>query len=88
VEKLPVETTVNMWIDKYNCFLMNKTESSAFEKTNYKNNNGTEIVLYKMFSGGHSWPGGEKIRRFADNPVRNVSATDLIWEFFKNNPKH
>ena len=87
VEKLPVETTVNMWINKYNSFLMNKSQSSAFEKTSYKNNNGTEIVLYKMFSGGHSWPGGEKLRRFADNPVKSVSATDLIWEFFKNNPK-
>jgi len=88
VEKLSVETTVNMWVNKYSCFLMNKSESTVFEKTNYKNNNGTEIVLYKMFGGGHSWPGGEKIRRFADNPVKNVSATDLIWEFFKNNPKH
>ena len=88
VEYLPVETTVNLWVDKYNAFLMSKSESSAFFKTNYKNSNGTEIVLYKMLSGGHSWPGGEKIRRFADNPIKSVSATDLIWEFFKNNPKH
>lgn len=88
VVKLPVETTVNIWVNKYNCFLMSKSEGSLFEKINYKNNNGTEIVLYKMFGGGHSWPGGEKIRRFADNPIKNVSATDLIWEFFKNNPKN
>ena len=87
VEKLPVETVLNLWVNKYNCFLMNKSESTAFHKINYKNNNGTEIVLYKMLSGGHSWPGGEKIRMFADAPVKNVSATDLIWEFFKNNPK-
>ena len=87
VEKLPVETVLNLWVNKYNCFLMNKLESSAFHKTSYKNNNDTEIVLYKMLSGRHSWPGGEKIRRFADTPVKNVSATDLIWEFFKDNPK-
>ncbi len=88
VEKLPVETVLNLWVNKYNCFLMNKSESAAFHKINYKNNNGTEIVLYKMFSGGHSWPGGERIRKFGDEPLKNVSATDLIWEFFKNNPKH
>jgi len=88
VDYLPVETTVNLWANKYNAFLMSKSESAAFIKTNYKNNNGTEIVLYKMLSGGHSWPGGEKIRRFADNPVKNVSATDLIWEFFKDRSKH
>jgi polyhydroxybutyrate depolymerase len=87
VEKLPVETTVNMWIKKYNAFLLNKSESSSFQKTSYKNNNGTEIVLYKLLSGGHSWPGGERIRRFADSPIKNVSATELIWDFFKNNPK-
>lgn len=84
VEKLPVETVVNLWKYKYDCFLMNKSESSSFQKTSYKNNKGTEIVFYKMLSGGHSWPGGEKIRRFGDAPVKTVSATDLIWEFFKN----
>jgi len=87
VEKLPVETVVNFWVDNYKCYLMNKSESSSFHKTYYKNNKGTEIVLYKMLSGGHSWPGGEKIRMFGDTPVKNVSATDLIWEFFKDNPK-
>lgn len=88
VEFLPVETTVNFWVNVYNGFLMHRSESTDFHKTSYKNNNGTEIISYKMLYGGHSWPGGEKIRRFADNPVKNVSATDLIWEFFKNNPKH
>ena len=88
VEKLPVETVVNLWVDKYNCYLMNKSESSSFHKTYYKNNIQTEIILYKMLSGGHSWPGGEKIRMFGDTPVKNVSATDLMWEFFKNNPKY
>jgi polyhydroxybutyrate depolymerase len=88
VEYLPVEKTVNFWVKKYDGFLMHRSESTEFLKTSYKNNNGTEIILYKMMHGGHSWPGGEKIRRFADNPVKNVSATDLIWEFFKNNPKH
>ncbi|MBE0539128.1 MAG: prolyl oligopeptidase family serine peptidase, partial [Ignavibacterium sp.] len=84
VEKLPVETVVNLWKNKYNCFLMNKSDSSAFQKTSYKNNNETEIVFYKMLGGGHSWPGGENIRRFGDAPVNTVSATNLIWEFFNN----
>ena len=87
IEKLPVETVVDLWVNKYNCFLMNKSEGSAFHKTSYKNNNDTEIVLYKMLSGGHSWPGGKRIRKFGDEPVKNVSATDLIWEFFNYNPK-
>ena len=64
-----------------------ESDSSSFQKISYINKNGTEIILYKMLSGGHSWPGGEKLRKFADNPVKNVSATDIIWDFFKSNPK-
>jgi polyhydroxybutyrate depolymerase len=87
IEKLSVETVLNLWINKYNCFLLNKSESSSYHKISYKNNNGTEIVLYKMLSGGHSWPGGQKIRTFGDIPVKTVSATDLIWDFFKYSHK-
>lgn len=87
IEKLPVEKVINMWAQKFDCIHMHTSESSSFQKVSYKNKNGTEIILYKMFSGGHSWPGGEKIRKFADNPVKNVSATDIIWEFFKYNTK-
>lgn len=87
VEKMPVEKVVNFWAEKYHCVFVNKSDSNVFHKTVYKNNQDTEIVFYKMLKGGHSWPGGEKGRLFADTPVQNVSATDLIWDFFKNHPR-
>jgi polyhydroxybutyrate depolymerase len=87
VEKMPVEKVVEFWTKKFDCRLINKTESSLFHKINFANNNGTEIIFYRMLSGGHSWPGGERGRFRTDKPVKDVSATDLIWEFFKNHPK-
>ncbi|MBL1154653.1 MAG: hypothetical protein D8M51_06970 [Ignavibacteriae bacterium] len=87
MKTLPVEKVIDMWVKNFNCVHIRTSDSSSFQKINYINEKGIEIILYKMFSGGHSWPGGQKIRKFADNPVKNVSATDLIWEFFKNNPR-
>ncbi len=87
VEKMPVEKVVNFWVNKFNCVLLNKTEVSNYNKIDYMNKKGTEIIFYKMMGGGHSWPGGQRGRLFADKPVKDVSATDLIWDFFKNHPK-
>lgn len=86
-EKMPVEKVVDFWKEKFNCGFFNKSDSPNFHRINYGNGNGTEIIFYKMLKGGHSWPGGERGRPGADKPVKEVSATDLIWEFFKTHPK-
>lgn len=49
--------------------------------------NGTMVDLYTIIGGGHAWPGGEKGSIFGDEPTSEISATDLIWEFFKSHPK-
>jgi polyhydroxybutyrate depolymerase len=44
---------------------------------------GADVILYKIQGGGHTWPGrpgGEKI--FGPS-TQQISANDLIWEFFK-----
>lgn len=42
---------------------------------------GSEVRLRVTESGGHSWPGGTKIRT-GDKGSTALSATDLMWEFF------
>jgi polyhydroxybutyrate depolymerase len=49
--------------------------------------NNTEVVLYTIVNGTHSWPGGKNGWRNGDVPTIEISATDLIWEFFKDHPK-
>jgi polyhydroxybutyrate depolymerase len=36
-----------------------------------------DVVLYKVAGGSHSWPGGN-----GGDATQEVSATELIWEFF------
>lgn len=42
---------------------------------------GTEVVLCTLINGEHWWPGSEK------DPYKEISASELIWEFFKTHPK-
>jgi polyhydroxybutyrate depolymerase len=54
----------------------------------YKCANGTAVELYAIEGQGHAWPGGQKGRSFgADAPTTEISATDVMWDFFKAHPK-
>lgn len=56
----------------------------------YKGNTpDSEVVLYTVEGGGHTWPGGALFQmQFRLGHVnRDFSATDVIWEFFKRHPK-
>jgi polyhydroxybutyrate depolymerase len=47
---------------------------------------GTEVVVYTIKNGGHTWPGRESYSKGESAPV-GIQATDLIWEFFAKHPK-
>jgi polyhydroxybutyrate depolymerase len=46
---------------------------------------GTEVVLYTVTDSGHSWPGSSSWLP-GDPPTDQISATELIWEFFEAHP--
>ena len=50
---------------------------------------GTAVELYSIEGQGHAWPGGQKGLRNGnvDAPTTEISATDLMWNFFKAHPK-
>jgi len=50
---------------------------------------GTAVELYAVEGQGHAWPGGEKGLRHGnvDAPTTEISATDLMWDFFSRHPK-
>jgi len=78
-----VNTSISFWVEKNGCDPIPETNISESGKTikrTYTNGeNQIEVVLYTMASWGHGWPtiGGNS----------EISATDLIWEFFKARPK-
>lgn len=43
---------------------------------------GADVVLYTVVGGGHGWPGTTDPSRVGDT-TDSVSATDLIWDFFR-----
>ena len=50
--------------------------------------NGTEVVLYTVQGGGHTWGGQQDAPRIAGSRVcRDFDATQTIWEFFKTHPR-
>lgn len=53
----------------------------------YECASGVAVALISVSEGGHSWPGSQQDRRMGDDPTQAISATDIIWEFFKYHPK-
>lgn len=47
---------------------------------------GAEVVLVVIEGGGHTWPGREPPLATLGTSTRDVSANDLMWEFFERHP--
>ena len=47
---------------------------------------GAEFVLYTIAGGGHTWPGKESPVASFGKSTLDISANDLIWEFFQKHP--
>lgn len=47
---------------------------------------GAEVVLVTIDGGGHTWPGQRPPVWFIGRSTADVSANDLIWEFFLRHP--
>ncbi len=47
---------------------------------------GSEVVLYTIRGGGHTWPGRAMPIGFLGKSTKDISATDLMWEFFEKHP--
>ena len=47
---------------------------------------GSEVVLVTIEGGGHTWPGQKPPVEFIGKSAMDISANDLIWEFFQKHP--
>lgn len=47
---------------------------------------GTEVVLVVIAGGGHTWPGRDPRLRALGISTREISANDMMWEFFQQHP--
>lgn len=90
-----VEQTINAWVDANGCPRQPVVrqepqlvaDGTSVQKTTYgPGKNGTEVILLTIRGGGHTWPGQEPPVSYIGRSTRNISANDVMWEFFKNHP--
>lgn len=89
-----VEESVQTWVKLNSCEVTPQTETISQEGDEMKvtrmtyggGKDGSEVVLILIDEGGHTWPGQKPPVRFLGKSAMNISANDLIWEFFRQHP--
>lgn len=84
----PVADTIAFWADHNGC-TGSATEDVSADTTRRVHTcpDGVGVTLYTINGGGHAWPGGPSARAGADQPTGAISATQLMWEFFRQHAK-
>ena len=85
-----VQFAIDTWRKRDGCSAQPaRDKKGAVIHTAYACADGTAVEVYAIEGQGHAWPGGQKGRRFGnvDEPSGEISATDVIWEFFKTHSK-
>lgn len=83
-----VAYAVSYWVKENGCSeTPQRSEKGNIRAEIYSGGkDGAEVVLYTVNGGGHAWPGGESYLLGAE-PTKEISATDLMWNFFIRHPK-
>jgi polyhydroxybutyrate depolymerase len=86
---ISVSDAASFWVKHNQCSnTLQKQERGNIIRETYSNcKDGTEVVLYTIKGGGHAWPGGKKGMFWRDEPTQEISATELMWDFFMRHPK-
>ncbi|MBN2864162.1 MAG: hypothetical protein JXN62_13425 [Bacteroidales bacterium] len=96
---LSVDESIQFWVKVNKCSVIpvkaeepdkDPADGTRVEKKLYRNGiDGSEVVLYTVEGGGHTWPGG-----FQYLPVwmigktsRDIDACEIIWSFFRKHTK-
>lgn len=86
-----VEDSIQTWVKLNGCEEKSKTdtiskdgdEMKLIRKTYSGGKDGAEVVLVVIEEGGHTWPGQQPPVGFIGKSPKNISANDLMWEFFQ-----
>jgi polyhydroxybutyrate depolymerase len=80
----PISAVVSRWVAHNRCQSEPEIEErGAIRRERYGGGTGgAEVILYTIRDGGHAWPGGARGWRFGATPSRELSATDVLWDFF------
>ena len=88
---LSVDQSIGVWVKANGCDepprveLLSKSgdEMTVTRKTYGPGRDGAEVVLVAIEGGGHTWPGKKSPAKILGKSAMNISANDLMWEFFQ-----
>jgi len=86
-----VEDSIQTWVKLNGCEEKARTdvlsrdgdEMKVTRNTYGGGKDGAEVVLVVIEGGGHAWPGQQPPVGFLGKSATNISANDLMWEFFE-----
>lgn len=90
-----VEHSIEAWVKANGCArepVITRVADKARDgttvtrKTYGAGKDGSEVVLVVIEGGGHTWPGQKPRLRTLGKSTQNISANDLMWEFFQKHP--
>ncbi|MGO8688111.1 MAG: alpha/beta hydrolase family esterase [Thermoguttaceae bacterium] len=90
-----VEETIALWAKLDGCPAKPTIEklpdtahdgTTVTKKTYGPGRQGAEVVLLVIEGGGHTWPGRMTIESLLGKSTKQISANDLIWDFFQKHP--
>ena len=89
-----VEDSIQTWVKLNGCDEKPTTDTISKDGDEIKvtrtcyggGKDGSEVVLVVIEEGGHTWPGQKPPVGFIGKSAKNVSANDLMWEFFQKHP--
>ena len=87
---ISVQESINFWLDANGCDFQPETETRADGNividTYGGCDGGVEVVLVTIVDGGHAWPGASR-GLVSDQPTQDISANQIMLEFFFAHPK-
>jgi polyhydroxybutyrate depolymerase len=90
-----VDATIKAWVEADGCPAepkitelpdANKDGMIVTKKVYGPGKNDTEVILIEVKDGGHTWPGRPSPLKRLGKTTNNISANDVIWEFFQRHP--
>ncbi len=90
-----VEHSIQAWVKANGCkqepvittFPDTANDGTKVIRKTYGSGKGdSEVVLVMIEGGGHTWPGQEPRLKSLGKSTKNISANDLMWEFFEKHP--
>jgi polyhydroxybutyrate depolymerase len=84
-----VAFAISFWVNQNQCAAppQKSERGKAIIETHTNCRDNADVVLYTLKDFGHAWPQGARGTILADDPKADISATEVMWEFFKQHPK-